>query len=181
MPDTRWSWSLGFGLVLAGVGAAWGVIRIVQHERSAVIREPNVFIATDAPAEAKPSAECAIAVPPGASNLQYALWSYGQVTQSWIRFEAPSEVCLAHAERLVQPYEGREGWTVTRGAMSNDPGVICVLDPTEVDLSWFDLDRSGEGRVYRVSGGRAPVIWVDTKRGCFYCEVKNDLHCLSRP
>jgi hypothetical protein len=181
MPAVRHSWFLGFSLTLAAVAAAWGVVRIIQHERSAVIRQPSVLVAKGRPETTVPAADCPIPVPTEARNLQYAVWSYGQVTQSWIRFEAPPDVCLAHAERLIQPFEEREGWAVSRAAMSNDPGVICVLDPTEVDLSWFDLDRSGEGRVYRVNGGRAPVIWVDTGRGHFYCEVKNACHSLSPP
>ena len=60
-----------------------------------------------------------------------------------------------------------------------DTGVLCVRDPTEVDLSWFEACQSATGPVFRVDGGRAPVIWVDTERGVFYCEVKNNLHSLS--
>lgn len=62
-------------------------------------------------------------------------------------------------------------------SIAGDTGVVCVLDPTEVDLSWFTPNQTS-GQVFRVGGGRAPVIWVDTNLGTFYCEVKNDLHSL---
>jgi hypothetical protein len=102
----------------------------------------------------------------------------GSVTQSWIRFEAPPEVSLRHAESMLEQYGEREGWSVATAPISGDTGVVCVLDPTEVDLSWFE-PADLPGTVFRVTGGRAPVIWVDTNRGTFYCEVKNNLHSLS--
>ena len=83
------------------------------------------------------------------------------------------------AEEMVRPFRNRDGYTVTTTPIPEDTGVLCVLDPTEVDLSWFEACQSATGSIFRVDGGRAPVIWVYTERGVFYCEVKNDLHSLS--
>ena len=80
---------------------------------------------------------------------------------------------------MLAGYTDREGWAATATSIAEDTGVLCVLDPTEVDLSWFEDCQSASGTVFRVTGGRAPVIWVDTSRGSFYCEVKNDLQSLS--
>ena len=126
-------------------------------------------------------AGCPIPLPDAASNVQYAVWSFGEVEQSWTRFEAPAAVCLAHAESMVQPFRSLQGYAVTTTPIAEDTGVLCVLDPTEVDLTWFDDCRSATGSVFRVTGGRAPVIWVDTENGVFYCEVKNECHSLSPP
>ena len=129
--------------------------------------------------EARPG--CPIPLPETAANVQYAVWSFGEVVQSWIRFEAPVADCLAHAESLVAPFPDLEGYAVTTTPIADDTGVLCVLDPTEVDLTWFDDCQDATGMVFRVTGGRAPVIWVDTENGVFYCEVKNECHSLSPP
>lgn len=143
------------------------------------IRKADVILSSAAPAGMTVRELCPIPLPATASNVCYAVWSFGEVTQSWTRFEAPVADCLAHAESLVQPFRNRDGYTVTSTPISEDTGVLCVLDPSEVDLSWFDDCQSATGVVFRVSGGRAPVIWVETNRGGFYCEVKNECHSLS--
>jgi hypothetical protein len=82
---------------------------------------------------------------------------------------------------MMNPFRHREGYAVTRTPISEDTGVLCVLDPTEVDLSWFEECQESTGSVFRADGGRAPVIWVDTDRGRFYCEVKNACHSMCAP
>ncbi len=163
------------------VGLGLGAVTIKRTIVRPEIRQADVLLSIQPQTVDEARAACPIPLPASASNVQYAVWSFGQVTQSWTRFEASPADCLAHAESMVQPFRHRDGYTVTTTPIGEDTGVLCVLDPTEVDLSWFEACQSATGQVFRVNGGRAPVIWVDTRRGSFYCEVKNALHCLSHP
>lgn len=179
MPVAR---KLGFtalSIALLAVGLCWVVMQANSPSRLPDVRKAEVTHRITPQTRAVAQERCPIPLPESASNVQYAVWSFGQVTQSWVRFEAPATDCLNHAQQMVQPYAERDGWTATSTTIADDPGLLCVLDPTAVDLSWFDLDDSSAGRVFRVSGGRAPVIWVDTNKNAFYCEIKNLLHSMS--
>lgn len=171
------------GLILLVVigSLCWGAITVKRRIGRPEIRKADVFLSTKLQTADEMREPCPTPIPDTASNVQYAVWSFGEVTQSWIRFEAPAADCLAHATSMVQHFRNREGYAVTATPIAEDTGVLCVLDPTEVDLSWFEDCQDATGLVFRVSGGRAPVIWVDTNRGVFYCEVKNECHSLSSP
>lgn len=178
MSGTR---KLGFtGLILVlGTGAlCWASMRASSSSRSPHLRKADVVHRIEPQTFTAAEETCPIPLPGSASNVQHAVWSFGQVTQVWVRFEAPVADCLNHAQQMVQPYSEKDGWTVTTTTLADDPGLLCVLDPTAVDLSWFDLDEIAGGLVFRVDGGRAPVIWADTNRGGFYCEQKNSRHSM---
>ena len=172
--------SLAGLILLLVVGIfCWSSMRSISSLDSPDIRRAGVVYGIEPRTVAESEDSCPIPLPNTASNVQYAVWSFGQVTQAWIRFEAPVADCLAHAEEMVQPFRNRENYTVTTTRIPEDTGVLCVLDPSEVDLSWFEPSQSATGPIFRVEGGRAPVIWVDTEWGTFYCEVKNECHSLS--
>lgn len=166
---------------LVSMGLWMSALTIRKWIGTPEIRRAHVLLSSEIGAVDENWSACPIPLPASASNVEYAVWSFGEVTQSWIRFDAPVKDCLTHAESLVQPFRNRDGFTVTATPIPEDTGVLCVLDPAEVDLSWFEDCRSADGPVFRVTGGRAPVIWVDTNRGTFYCEVKNECHSLSPP
>jgi hypothetical protein len=168
---------MAFATVGLCLGAAWLLRQMTPPE----VRKPEVTQSLTPRSRSIAKGRCPIPLPDSANNVQYAVWSFGQVTQSWIRFEAPVEESLQHAQAMLKAYDNREEVTVTTTPIAEDTGVLCVLDPTEVDLSWFDDCQSVSGSVFRVWGDRAPVIWVDTNRGTFYCEVKNERHSMSLP
>lgn len=175
--DRKWTLTIGFMLAVT-VGLCVGVVRLIDWFTLPDIRRPSVRQTLVPLSLDDARLSCPIPLPPGASNIQYAVWSMGSVTQSWIRFEAPNDVCLNHAADMLESYGARDGWGLDARPIANDTGVVCVLDPTEVDLSWFE-PAGLTGTVLRVTGGRAPVIWVDTNANAFYCEIKNDLQSLS--
>lgn len=166
---------------VAALGLWMSALTIKRWISAAEIRRADVLQSTGFKTVEEARSACPIPLPASASNVRYAVWSFGEVTQSWIRFEAPVTDCLAHAESLVSPFRNRDGFAVATTPIPEDTGVLCVLDPAEVDLTWFEDCQRADGPVFRVTGGRAPVIWVDTNRGCFYCEVKNECHSLSPP
>ena len=170
-----------FVFVALVVGLCLGVLTVERLIGMPELRKAELVlsIAPQTAEEARP--DCPIPLPDAARNVQFAVWSFGEVIQSWTRFEAPVSECLNHAEAMVEPFKKLEGYAVSTTPIPEDTGVLCVLDPTEVNLSWFADCQSADGPVFRVTGGRAPVIWVDTNNGIFYCEVKNECHSLSPP
>jgi len=172
---------VGLAFVLAAGIVAWIVLRTNPSIGVPEIRKAEVILSIVPQSREEAQDECPIPLPETATNVQYAVWSFGEVLQSWIRFEAPPADCLTHAESMVGSFRAREGYSVTTTPIAEDTGVLCVLDPTEVDLSWFEDCQTATGSIFRVIGGRAPVIWVDTQGGVFYCEVKNACHSLSPP
>jgi len=176
----NWGLACLLGLVVVG-GLYVSVLTIRRWIGMPDVRRADVILSAIPQSRAEAQGGCPIPLPETASNIQYAVWSFGEVVQSWTRFEAPTADCLAHAESMVRPFRNRDGYAVTMIPIAEDTGVLCVLDPTEVDLSWFADCQTATGLIFRVTGGRAPVIWVDTGRGVFYCEVKNECHSLSPP
>lgn len=169
--------SIVTGLALTGLvlGLCWGAISFHQTTGSMEIISPKV-VRTALPLSLEAArVECPILLPDSASNIEYALWSFGQSTQAFVRFEAPGPDCLEHAREIMKPFMEHEGLSVVSLNIVGVPPALCVLDPTEVDLAWFDLSQLTEGKVFRVDGGRAPMVWVDTRKGAFYYEGKNSV------
>jgi hypothetical protein len=113
-------------------------------------------------------ADCPISLPETATNIQYAVWSLWKASQTFVRFDAPTSVCLEHARNVLQPYSQRAGVSVSSTYVIGPLPAPFVISPKDLTVTWFDLPRFSAGMVFEVSGGRAPSVWVDTNRGCFY-------------
>lgn len=137
------------------------------------IRKPRVIESLGAETLHTARVRCPIPLPDTARNIQYIMWSYGSSTQAFVRFDAPVSDCLTHAETLMAPHRDQQDASVTATNVVEDAPPLCILDPTEVDLSWFDLASFSGGVVFGVADSRAPMVWVDTNRGRFYYEAKN--------
>lgn len=137
------------------------------------IRKPLVHQSPGPQALKAAREHCPIPLPDSASNVQYVHWSFGSATQAFVRFEAPVSDCLTHAESLLAAHHDEQDASVTATRAVEEPPLLCVLDPTEVDLSWFDLAEFSGGVVFGVADSRAPMVWVDTNHGRFYYEAKN--------
>lgn len=112
--------------------------------------------------------QCPIALPEGATNIQYTVWSLWQASQIFVRFEAPAGVCLQHAEVVLLKYSGSPGRTVTRTNRIGPIPMPLVISSTPLNLSWLDLPKFVAGVEFSLSTTPAPTVWVDTNRGCFY-------------
>lgn len=118
-------------------------------------------------------ANCPIALPEGATNIQYVVWSEWQASQTYVRFEAPASVCLEHAKSVMQVYAVKSGKNVTQKSVIGPLSTPLVISPTELKIPWFDLPRFSTGSVFKLDFHPSPTVWVDTNRGCFYLELND--------
>lgn len=116
---------------------------------------------------------CPIDLPEGATNIQYAVRSLWQASQTYVRFEAPVPVCLEHAKAVMQTYAVNSGKEVTQSLVVGPLTMPLVISPTELKISWFDLPRFSAGVAFKLNAHPSPTVWVDTNRGCFYLELND--------
>ena len=118
--------------------------------------------------KAEAEALCPIALPEGATNIQYAVWSLWQASQTFVRFEAPVEVCLQHAEDILKSYSRNLERVLTHTNASGPISMPLLISPGALNLTWFDLPKFTAGLEYKLITMPTPTVWVDTNRGCFY-------------
>jgi hypothetical protein len=157
-------------LLILGIGGYWGFTQVRRHfdpferMKAGVIRtsEPLSLSA------ARARSDCPIALPETATNIQYAVWSLWQASQTFVRFEAPVTDCLKHAEAVMQPYAQRAGVNISPTNVVGPLPAPSIVSPKDLTVDWFDLPHFSAGVQFQVNGARAPTVWVDTNRGCFY-------------
>jgi len=152
-------------LTLALLG--WGVYWISDQSRGHFDMKAGVIQSATPLSRTAAMANCPIALPESASNIQYAVWSLWQASQTFVRFDAPPSDCLEHARIILQPYAQRTGLSISYTNAIGPLPAPFVVSPEDLTVGWFDLPRFSAGVVFQVSG-RAPTVWVDTNRGCFY-------------
>ncbi len=118
--------------------------------------------------KAEAEALCPIALPEGATNIQYAVWSLWQVSQTFVRFEAPVKVCLQHAEDVLQKYSRNSERVVMQTNVIGPISMPLLISPGALNLTWFDLPKFTAGSEYKLDITPTPTVLVDTNRGCFY-------------
>jgi len=117
-----------------------------------------------------------ISFPPGASNVQYAVFSWGRAFGVAVRYEAPALECIRHAESLLLKGSPTETTAIERTPITGPIDFVPTVDTVSKDgkvetleLSWFDLKNFGSGlQMSRSNQLSGPVIWVDTNRNVFY-------------
>lgn len=159
-------------VVLFGIGAYWAFNQAQRLSDPFEIMKAGVT-QTSAPlslSAVRARGDCPIELPSSATNIQFAVWSLWQASQTFVRFDAPVSDCLEHALTVLQPYAQRAGLTIASANVSGPMPAPLVVAPKDLAIPWFDLPRFSAGVSFEVSGGRAPAVWVDTNRGCFYFE-----------
>jgi hypothetical protein len=117
---------------------------------------------------------CPISLPRSARNIQYGVWSLWQASMTYVRFEAPVDDCLKHAEKVLNEHvlsynlTGVSIVTNTDFQKPQNPGT-----PTkDFDVSWFDVEAISGGIQFELksdpNGVSSPIIYVDKNRGVFY-------------
>lgn len=149
---------LQFSLVLsaifvAGAAFAWQLLgaRISQPDGPISAREASRFLGKPLPA--------------AATNIRACSYSSFQEYVVYLRFEAPSSVCVAFASDVasVEALEAVDKFEIIAQARQLN------LEAFK-DLSWFDLVRANN--VVGAGGGPGiPRVWVDLDRGAFYYYV----------
>ena len=121
-------------------------------------------------ADVRSRSDCPIPLPEAATNIQYAVWSLWQASQTFVRFDAPVSDCLTHAETVMEPFAQRAAANIASANIVGPLPAPSVSSPRDLTVAWFDLPRFSAGIRFQMVDGRAPTVWVDTNRGCFYYE-----------
>jgi len=104
-----------------------------------------------------------IALPDAASNVRVATYTHWVAYSQYVRFEAPTPVCLAHAKAMT----GQE--PPAPKALDEDERRCFHLYFAD-GLPWFDTAHIRNGVVLG-GGPSVPKVWVDTDRGIFYYQI----------
>lgn len=136
----------------------------VQNMKAGVIKTGAPLSLT----AARIRGDCPISLPETATNIQYAVWSLWQASQTFVRFDAPVSDCLEHAMTILRPYAQRPSVSIASTNVIGPLPAPFVVSPTDSTVPWFDLPSFTAGMLFDVGGERAPTVWVDTNRGCFY-------------
>lgn len=145
-------------------------------------KDPNTTWRTERPltyAEAVSAGKCPIALPAGATNIQYVDFyaGYGGFAQ-FVRFEAAVEVCRDHARRLLQAHNANLTATNLMVAVQSrafDKSLAeslarhaKVAVEEVARAAWFDVDAIAQGETWGEHRNHRPLILIDTVRGVLY-------------
>lgn len=113
---------------------------------------------------------CPIALPPTASEIQYALYGDWQIADQHVKFRAPVKDCIDNA-RLVLA-ENKKHHPQRHSDFDQDLELVTKpVSPTSIffrRLPWFDTVTITKGGSLGGDGDMQPHIWLDTERGIFY-------------
>jgi len=68
----------------------------------------------------------------------------------------------------MEPFAQRGTATMSSTNIVGPLPAPSVFSPRDLAVAWFDLPRFSAGIQFQMVNGRAPTVWVDTNRGCFY-------------
>ena len=87
--------------ILAALGISWGMHRARQQRDPFENMKAGVTQTSGPLAVSAARAGCPISLPESATNIEYAVWSLWQASQTFVRFEAPASDCLQHARTIL--------------------------------------------------------------------------------
>ena len=103
-----------------------------------------------------------LSLPPEATNVRAAKRHQWVEFEAYLRFEAPTDICLRYAAAVVPGavLEPADAYDLARGARPLRPDAFA-------DVTWFDLAEAQD--VVTAGGGPSrPQVWVDRPRGVFF-------------
>ncbi len=106
--------------------------------------------------------------PATAKNIQYSTYQEFIAYEFLVRFEAPTDDCLATVAKAVEAFH-------TSGTVAE----LSKIQPLTQDRQhkqevggfpapWFDPENIQKGVQAGERGSHQPIIWIDTARGIFY-------------
>lgn len=145
--------------VLMATGAAWWQTS-----------KPTIEQTTKPLALEEARSKCPISLPDEAKNIQYAYYSDVTVHQSFVRFEIPYEIGVAHVEAVFREHARRMKWpfeSPAEGAITKPPQLSLTPAP-ELRIGWFDIESIRHGKTYGELNSWQPQVWIDTDRNLFF-------------
>ncbi len=118
------------------------------------------------------SQNCPIPLPVSAHSISFAEASGGmQAFEVYVRFEAPADVCRAHAQTVADTWARQDNLPPYVVALSP------ITSPPELEnqsmignAAWFDKEKIVHGETGG-GGSHQPEFWIDDDRGIFYCRI----------
>jgi len=157
-----------FGLVCVVLfGLAWAVF-----SRLASNGGPTIVQSTGAITVAQANAQFPPGVPNSAKNIRYAAYNEWMAVLEVVRFEAPADDCIAHAERIIADFNAQNPDRTIPGLRPMN-AVPEVDRSTPLSLDWFSPESIKHGLVGGESNSHTPVIWIDTDKGVFYYQYSD--------
>jgi hypothetical protein len=113
---------------------------------------------------------CPIALPEGATNIQFAYYSDATVHQSFVRFEVAFETGVSHVDRVFREHAERMKWSFkspAEHAITEAPS-LSVTPMSQLHVDWFDLEKVHHGKTYGELNSWQPQVWIDADRNVFF-------------
>lgn len=144
------TWLVALAVLALLLFAAWQVAMPHSNEPSSFVTAGQAETFTEVP------------LPAAATHIRIAEYHHWIQFEQYMRFEAPPEVCLAYAEKILpkrtlQPVGEEEFKSMT----------YPLVKGAFTDLSWFD-PTAAKHLVTAGGGPSVPQIWIDQDRGVFY-------------
>lgn len=114
--------------------------------------------------------KCPIPLPKEAKNIQYARYSDWAVHQSFVRFEVPHEIGVAHVEKVFREHARRMKWrfrSPTERAITKPPR-LSLTPASDLRIGWFAIGSIRHGKTYGELNSWQPQVWIDTNRNLFF-------------
>ncbi len=128
----------------------------------------------DAPVSLAQAEGCPIPLPPTARNIRYRLRRQWIELDETVRFEAPVDVCIAHADTVIKACQARFGseYPVEQKTLAKmHPPEGAMNSYRSSSPAWFDVWNIVNGLEAGGGGTLRPKIWIDTDRGVFYYQL----------
>lgn len=109
--------------------------------------------------------------PDSAKNIRYAHFREWIGYETFLRFEAPVEDCLAFAEKIIADSHAYHGITDPLKPQLNPlkgPVEHSLVKSQDLKNDWFDIENIHQGLESRNGPSHSPKVWIDTERGVCY-------------
>lgn len=107
-----------------------------------------------------------IPLPNEAAQILFAEYSQFIAHETYLKFEAPLEICQSHAVTLLNEFN-------TENQPIKLEPITTRLEDISISkelgkLRWFDIQNIKNGFIGVIKGQHGPVVYIDSDRNIFY-------------
>ena len=106
-------------------------------------------------------------VPDSAKNIHYAVYAEYVAFLECVRFDAPVDDCIAHAQQVLAQFNAQHPNAQIQG-LRPIKETVMIDEQSPLSLPWFDPQSIKTGLVGGERGSHQPSIWIDAEKGIFY-------------
>ena len=112
--------------------------------------------------------------PDSSSNIRFAHFRQWIGHETFVRFEAPAEDCVAFAEKVLLRRQARHTPNQRPVASRSSTDLLTIRSHSSSDLNtdWFDVQSIRQGMEGGHGPSHSPKLWIDMERGvCYYMQT----------